>query len=104
MNKKFIAYFLCIIFVCTLLPYTTTSTNTFPTMPQGDLIIHEIYPIQVIDNADVMIVYKDTVFRIVVRSSFPEEIYADINITFDFGTQTYLSGYHSPSQIVSLHL
>ncbi len=90
MNKKFIAYFLCIIFVCTFLPYTTTSTNTFPTMPQGDLIIHEIYPIQVIDNADVMIVDKDTVFRIVVRSSFPEEIYADINITFDFGTQTYL--------------
>ncbi len=90
MNKKLIAYYLCIILVCTLLPYTTTSTNTSAGKPAGDLIIHAIYPIQVIDNADVMVVDKDTVFRIVIRSSFPEEIYTDINITFDFGKQTYL--------------
>jgi len=37
-----------------------------------------------------MVVNKDTVFQIVVRSSFPEEIYTEINITFNFGQQTYL--------------
>jgi hypothetical protein len=90
MNKKLITYILCGILICTLLPYTTISKNISTNTNAGDLIIHAIYPIQVIDNANAMVVHKDTVFRIVVRSSFSEEIYTDIKITFDFGNQNYL--------------
>ena len=89
MKKKIITYFFSVILLCTLIPSTTLSTTTISSESSGDLVIHEIYPIQVIENANVMVVNKKTVFKIVIRSSIPEQIYTDINITFDFGNQIY---------------
>jgi hypothetical protein len=56
----------------------------------GDIYIESIHPIQVIEDADTLVTNKATVVRLIVQSTFPDEVRADIEITYDFGTKTLI--------------
>ncbi|MDH5788460.1 MAG: hypothetical protein OEZ40_09245 [Candidatus Bathyarchaeota archaeon] len=58
--------------------------------PQGDLAIVSIEPIQVILDAEALVANKSSVIRVTVESTFPTRVWAEINVTYNFGTEWHL--------------
>ena len=48
------------------------------------------YPVQVVWDAKALVANKSTAIRIFVHSTFTSRVWAEINVTYDFGTQWYL--------------
>ena len=88
-KRVIICIFTCILFL-TILPIESNLALTKSTKTSGDLYITSVDPIQVIEDADTLVKNKLTVLRVTVESTFPEEISVEFEITYDFGTQTYL--------------
>lgn len=60
------------------------------TPPVDDLSIVEVEPIQVILDAEALVANKSTALRVTVESSFAARVWAEINVTYDFGRRWYL--------------
>jgi hypothetical protein len=74
----------------TIIPVGNEQTISSTRTKSGDIYIESIEPIQVIEDADTLVTNKETVVRLVVQSTFTEEIDTDIEIIYDFGTKMYL--------------
>lgn len=49
-----------------------------------------VEPIQVILGAEALVAYKATAIRVIVESTFSNRVWAEINVTYNFGTRSYL--------------
>jgi len=56
----------------------------------NDIYVVSIEPIQVVLDAKALIMNKETVVRVNINSSFSERKWVNINVTYDFGTKSYL--------------
>jgi PKD repeat protein len=56
---------------------------------RDDLSIVDVSPIQVILDAEALIADKRSAVRVDVLSTFPERVWAEIKITYDFARQSY---------------
>jgi hypothetical protein len=77
--------------------YATASKTGYPSVTQltifyvttDDLFLVSIEPIQVILNAKALVKNKASVVRLVVANGFAERKWVEINITYDFGKNSY---------------
>ena len=91
MKKKALSCILIGFLLITIFPIGNEQAISTTRTLAGDIYIESIQPIQVIEDADTLVTNKATVIRLVVQSTFTEEIYTDIEITYDFGTKTFLA-------------
>jgi hypothetical protein len=56
----------------------------------GDLELHDVDPVQVVWDQPALIISKASALRVMVYSSFSSRVWAEINVTYDFGRQSYL--------------
>lgn len=90
MKKKALSFIIIGFLFITIIPVGNTQIISKTINLSGDLYITSIDPIQVIDDADTLVTQKDTVIRVTIESTFTEEVKADIEFTYDFGTKTYV--------------
>jgi len=90
MKKKVLSFIIMGLLLIILIPIGNELAISTSRTLSGDIYIESIEPIQVIEDADTLVTNKETVVRLVVESTFSEEIYTDIEITYDFGTKTFL--------------
>jgi len=58
---------------------------------QGDMVnLGMAYPAQVVWNAKALVANKSTALCVFVQSTFTTRVWAEINITYNFGTEWYL--------------
>jgi len=58
---------------------------------QGDVVnLGMTYPVQVVWNAKALVANKSTAICVFVQSTFTTRVWAEINITYNFGTEWYL--------------
>jgi len=94
-KNVFIIFFTCILLL-TIIPVDFNLALKTRNKLIGDLYIDSVEPIQVIKDADTLVKDKLTVIRVIIQSTFSEEIQLKVNLTYDFGTKTYLeNGYGS---------
>jgi len=58
--------------------------------PEDDLSITSVCPIQVVHDPSTIIANKKAALEVQVHSSFTKTVYVDFNVTYDFGTRSYL--------------
>ena len=86
MNKERLASVLWIVVVLGSIVYVNIARSA-----DGDIENLGIaYPVQVVWDAKALVANKSTAIRILVHSTFTTRIWAEINVTYDFGTQWYL--------------
>jgi len=90
MKKKGLSYFIIGILLITLIPIENEQAIPATKVLSGDIYIESIEPIQVIEDSDTLVTNKPTVLRVSVQSTFTTIIFIEIEITYDFGTKTYL--------------
>ncbi|MDD1767592.1 MAG: GPI anchored serine-threonine rich family protein [Methanomassiliicoccales archaeon] len=83
--SRFIVLLLSVLMLSQMLP---SCSSTSP--PDDDLFITSIEPIQVVGNPRGIIINKSTTLRLEVVSTFPNTVYSDFRITYDFGRETYI--------------
>ncbi len=91
MKKKALSCILIGFLLITIFPIGNEQAISTTRTLAGDIYIESIQPIQVVEDADTLVTNKATVIRLVVQSTFTEEIHTDIEITYDFGTKTFLA-------------
>lgn len=90
MKKKGLSCIIIGFLLITIMPIGNEKAISTKQILTGDIYIDSITPIQVIDDADTLVTNKATVVKLIVESSFSEDLRADIKITYDFGTKTFL--------------
>ena len=95
MKKKGLSCLIIGFLLLTILPMENEKAISLTKELSGDIFIESIEPIQVLEDADTLVTGKATVVRIIVQSTFSEEVHIDIEITYDLGTKIYLeTGIH----------
>jgi hypothetical protein len=59
-------------------------------LPLGDLRIDSVEIVQVVKNPKALVMNKSTVLYVMIHSTFPSRVQADISIAYDFGLKHYL--------------
>ncbi len=90
MKKKKLSFIIIGILLITIVPIENEQAISTTKTLTGDIYIDSIEPIQVIDDADTLVTNKATVVRVIVQSTFTEEVISPIKITYDFGTKTFI--------------
>ncbi len=90
MKKKGLICLIIGILFISIIPIENKQATSSSNILVGDIYIESIEPIQVIIDSDTLVTNKPTVVRIIVHSTFTEEISSEIEITYDFGSKTYL--------------
>jgi len=90
MKKKGLSCIIIGILLITILPIENEQATSASELLSGDIYIESIQPIQIIEDADTIVTNRVTVVRVIVQSTFTEEVNAQIKITYDFGTKTYI--------------
>lgn len=92
MKKKGLSCIIIGFLLITIMPIGNEQAISTTKILAGDIYIESIQPIQVVEDADTLVTNKATVVRLIVESTFTEQISVDIEITYDFGTKTFPGG------------
>ncbi len=65
-------------------------TSPVQSLPLGDLRIDSVEIVQVLKNPNALVMNKSAVLYVMIHSTFPSRVQADISITYDYGTKHYL--------------
>jgi hypothetical protein len=95
MNKKGLSCLIIGFLLLTIIPMENQKAISVSKELSGDIYIESMEPIQVIEDADTLVTGKATVLRLIIQSTFSEEVQIYIEITYDLGSKTYLeTGLH----------
>ncbi len=83
LKKQICGLFIAAFLASTLIVGTSFSSN-------GDLELHDVDPVQVVWDQPALVTMKASVLRVMVYSSFSTRVWAEINVTYDSGRQSYL--------------
>lgn len=90
MNKKELSFIIIGILLITIVPIENEQAISSTKTLTGDLYIDSFEPIQVTEDADTLVTNKATVVKVIVQSTFTEDVASSIKITYDFGTKTFI--------------
>lgn len=90
MKKKGLSCIIIGFLLITIMPIGNEQAISTTRILAGDIYIESIQPIQVVEDADTLVTNKATVVRVIVQSTFTEEVISPIKITYDFGTKTFI--------------
>ncbi len=82
-----IAILICVLMLALLAASIFMARKSFSA--NGDLEIFDVDPVQVVWGQPALILNKAGALRVMVYSTFSSRVWADINVTYDFGRQWY---------------